>query len=483
MATVQLLEDYVHCHVCYELFQSPEHEPLILQCLHTVCEECVDKLKSASKKHKIKCPLCNEVTAGKDLKVDFRAKSLVEGYKRQQQRRLQNSGEAEIGHQVCEVCKTSGTVLTTECIDCKLSMCKECEKAHLGFPTLTQHRVAEMEMDKVTSNDNIPLDKTNQEDVKLTNTVSQMSLLVPTVETNGSSGSMRRLSQCFPIEPDSNGMDVLDFSATYFKAASIEVQARVKRMFLIGDEIWVSTDKGIKIFSDSCNFIRTIEVPYACDLKALVPTANGNLVAAYWENRGLQLLNMFGQKICTISKGSFCDVVLYNEHIYAILRKPGSLLIFANNQGGVAYRKVKTLKLSSCSDYDTLGVQNNKIFLCSWFSDCLFVYNHLGIQLSRYGGYSKDISSSKPGILHEPRLCHVDACNNILIADCNGLQVCNDLGEFRYIDFGNDVIGKPQDAVPSHKHWIWILAYMPSQKKKASHSTATLTKYRKVMEG
>ena len=75
MATA--FQEYVECPICMNLLQPPEHEPLILVCLHTICSKCFDKIRSDAN---VQCPFCNSLCDNTMVKKDFRTASLVDAF-------------------------------------------------------------------------------------------------------------------------------------------------------------------------------------------------------------------------------------------------------------------------------------------------------------------------------------------------------------------------------------------------------------------
>lgn len=51
------VDDHLECKVCYEAFNHNDKKPMALQCGHTFCRTCTDKLHSNGS---IKCPLDNK---------------------------------------------------------------------------------------------------------------------------------------------------------------------------------------------------------------------------------------------------------------------------------------------------------------------------------------------------------------------------------------------------------------------------------------
>ena len=101
-------------------------------------------------------------------------------------------------------------------------------------------------------------------------------------------------------------------------------------------------------------------------------------------------------------------------------------------------------------------LQNHKVYVCSWFNDCLCHYNNVGDLVAQFGHSEANRfgrnGSLTPSILYdpgfEPRLCSVDHQSNALVSDCEKgrIQVCTASGSWKTLKFvGN--IGTPRDAV------------------------------------
>lgn len=151
MAGTLPIEEFVTCQICFELYVEPQS----LSCRHTLCKKCVRKLKSGSK---IQCPMCQTFSDTKDIKPDYNIISLMDLYKQQEKEILDQDDEEEVNNpKLCKACKDPLKNVTSLCADCKQFMCKDCEAAHRGIPSLKKHVVKTM--DEVASDIRITLNE------------------------------------------------------------------------------------------------------------------------------------------------------------------------------------------------------------------------------------------------------------------------------------------------------------------------------------
>eukprot|EP00057_Strongylocentrotus_purpuratus_P021693 XP_011676167.1 PREDICTED: tripartite motif-containing protein 2-like [Strongylocentrotus purpuratus] len=147
-----VVSEEVECAICLNRL----HSPRILACLHSFCEECLEKCvrnrkNDSSPSGYLKCALCNEDTAlPKDgvrgLRLDFRATRLVEALQEQETRHRKLASSA---HR-CEACgcTDSGKAASTKksrfsyCRECCQVLCRRCSAAHAGLRMTRTHTVA-----------------------------------------------------------------------------------------------------------------------------------------------------------------------------------------------------------------------------------------------------------------------------------------------------------------------------------------------------
>ncbi|XP_041461634.1 uncharacterized protein LOC121412937 [Lytechinus variegatus] len=151
-----VISDEVECAICLSMLERPR----ILECLHSFCENCLEKyLKSSeddssgSGKSNLKCAICCAHTTLPEngvlgLKLDYRATRLVAALREKETRKskLVNSGNH------CEVCGWTASVKAsstedstfTFCSDCCQVLCKRCTTAHAGLRLTKTHEVAKI---------------------------------------------------------------------------------------------------------------------------------------------------------------------------------------------------------------------------------------------------------------------------------------------------------------------------------------------------
>ena len=117
MALIDALTDlrsHLDCSVCLETLSSPK----LLPCGHRFCKECLDGIELF---HRIRCPLCNEVTQKRvdDLPNDTLVTTIEDDLVDKLERAR---------HQSCTVCPHKKA--RKRCLNCKSSLCIDCNMKH-----------------------------------------------------------------------------------------------------------------------------------------------------------------------------------------------------------------------------------------------------------------------------------------------------------------------------------------------------------------
>ncbi|XP_072026710.1 uncharacterized protein [Amphiura filiformis] len=127
--------EFMECHVCAGRYKKPK----ILDCLHSVCEECLLKNTTPSAKD-VTCPECNLTTpipqpgGIRSLPSNKFMSGLVQEAVVQEQ---SNGG----GKETCDSCQ-SGAKPSLRCLDCESFMCPGCSDVHRRDKRNSKHRTA-----------------------------------------------------------------------------------------------------------------------------------------------------------------------------------------------------------------------------------------------------------------------------------------------------------------------------------------------------
>ncbi|XP_070573602.1 tripartite motif-containing protein 2-like [Ptychodera flava] len=125
-------ENFLCCCVCSERYKSAK----VLPCTHTFCEQCLIKILEKSASDQLTCPICrrsHKVSARgvSELPANLFVNQLVELFEEQD--------EKTAAQRNCEACETAE--VTERCIDCSVSLCGICSKAHRFLPATRSHRL------------------------------------------------------------------------------------------------------------------------------------------------------------------------------------------------------------------------------------------------------------------------------------------------------------------------------------------------------
>ncbi|PIK49962.1 hypothetical protein BSL78_13169 [Apostichopus japonicus] len=130
-----LSEDFLICCICMKQFRSPK----MLPCIHSFCEECIEKYAAKQPGDEVPCPTCRQVcslpeTGVKGLQTNFHLINLVERVNL-----LERLTSTEECASVCDSCKSFDA--EAFCVDCNFAICSKCKGQHALFPILQSHSV------------------------------------------------------------------------------------------------------------------------------------------------------------------------------------------------------------------------------------------------------------------------------------------------------------------------------------------------------
>ncbi|CAF1408576.1 unnamed protein product [Adineta ricciae] len=122
--------DCPHCQEPYK-----QTRPKVLQCFHTLCETCVDKL-SDNNDASICCPSCGVTTMLNEILPDYTAQNHPEN--------LSNDYMLPFGENAtksCTACKNAESIAIAKCFQCSSFLCHQCVCAHQIMNCFEGHRV------------------------------------------------------------------------------------------------------------------------------------------------------------------------------------------------------------------------------------------------------------------------------------------------------------------------------------------------------
>ncbi|KAI8520797.1 hypothetical protein Bbelb_005510 [Branchiostoma belcheri] len=123
----QISDDFLQCKICLE----PYRRPKVLSCLHTFCQECLEKLhKRQGEIQHLECPTCRDKTelpgcGVSTLKDSFFVESLKDWVKLHQTAKKADAEGAK-----CGVCDSGEEAVKLYCVECRALLCQRCITVH-----------------------------------------------------------------------------------------------------------------------------------------------------------------------------------------------------------------------------------------------------------------------------------------------------------------------------------------------------------------
>ncbi|XP_038055892.1 tripartite motif-containing protein 45-like [Patiria miniata] len=133
-------QGHLECPICVSRFTNPK----ILDCLHSFCQTCLEKMMEGQpQQREITCPVCRQQTALSDAGIagiinNFSLMALVE--EANQQEEMVKSQRSNI---ICEVCEEEEAIV--RCLECREYLCDFCHNAHKRSKKTRNHETASIE--------------------------------------------------------------------------------------------------------------------------------------------------------------------------------------------------------------------------------------------------------------------------------------------------------------------------------------------------
>lgn len=237
---------------------------------------------------------------------------------------------------------------------------------------------------------------------------------------------------------------------------------RLHSICIANDRLLVVSDRMLYVFTRDCHLQNRITYDNFYDCRQVVKRGAGpqsHIVVSGVS--GLNVLNMKGRLKYKVAPETVHYLTPYKYFIYA-MKSAGA----CGTRNIDVYEKFKEwqrvntykVKYKNPSEYDTLGVGENKLYIGSYDNHCVYCFELDGTLTHRFGKHEEDIRGSIAGRFWNPRLVHVDNDGGLLIADVSNqrLQRRSSTGQWTIV---SKDIGTPWDVLidQNNENIMWVL--------------------------
>ncbi|XP_038057347.1 E3 ubiquitin-protein ligase TRIM56-like [Patiria miniata] len=137
----KISQGHLECPICCDRFNQPK----ILNCLHSFCEDCLEKMVAGHPgKTEIMCPVCRQQTVLPEKGIagilnNFSLLALVDEVTQQEE--LVKGQQSKI---ICEECEEQEEA-TSRCLECREYLCETCHSAHKRSKRTKNHETASID--------------------------------------------------------------------------------------------------------------------------------------------------------------------------------------------------------------------------------------------------------------------------------------------------------------------------------------------------
>ncbi|XP_038055894.1 E3 ubiquitin-protein ligase TRIM56-like [Patiria miniata] len=137
----KISQGHLECPICFSRFTNPK----ILNCLHSFCQRCLEKMMEGhSQQREITCPVCRQQMVLSEAGIagianNFSLMALVDEVTQQEE--LVKSQRSKI---ICEVCDEQVEAIV-RCLECREYLCEACHSAHSRNKKTKNHETASID--------------------------------------------------------------------------------------------------------------------------------------------------------------------------------------------------------------------------------------------------------------------------------------------------------------------------------------------------
>lgn len=207
---------------------------------------------------------------------------------------------------------------------------------------------------------------------------------------------------------------LVEKTSKYRKVRVAELSLQLHRIRFVEGAIWCVSKNTLHIYNKDCDLLKEVKLDAITHAVSAAKTQHGTAIIACQNKGGLHELDLSRSKVTKAGIGSFSDVGISGNNIFALEAVKCKVFIFQMN-GSRDWILANTFRVGSkCGYFDTLLSNEDFVFVCIWKESHVSKFSPDGTFLQKFNLNTRPASLTRE---IKTRLCEIDQDGNVLLTD------------------------------------------------------------------